>query len=107
MVFVCQEHDLHRLFSGMFETNDAVASLTTSALENRKTGPGGEGHFARKWNDGFGADYGRSRGDPRRRAIRPIEASKAAIRNGCFTSTLDVAFANGVIRRDVANGSIR
>lgn len=31
-----------------------------------------------------------SKGDPDRRASRPIEACKAAIRNGCFTSTPDI-----------------
>ena len=41
-------------------------------------------------NDGYGADSGPSRGERRRRAIRPIEASKAAIGNGCFTSTPDI-----------------
>ena len=38
-------------------------------------------------NDGYGEDSGPSRRDPCTRANRPIEASKAAIRNGCFTST--------------------
>ena|SRR5208282_973607 len=33
-------------------------------------------------NDGFGADSSPSRDDPCRRALRPMEASKAAIRNG-------------------------
>jgi hypothetical protein len=32
-----------------------------------------------QWNDGYGVDCGRSRGGPCRSAIRPIEASKAAI----------------------------
>ena len=36
---------------------------------------------------GFGLGSGPSRGDPYTRAFRPIEASKVAIRNGCFTST--------------------
>ena len=39
-----------------------------------------------QWNGGFGADSGPSRGDPFRPAIRPIEASKAAVcyvRNTC------------------------
>ena len=35
-------------------------------------------------NDAYGADSGPSRGDACRRAIRPIEASKAAICNGRF-----------------------
>src|SRR5208282_2868153 len=40
-----------------------------------------------QWNAGYGADSGPSRGDLRRRASRPIEASKAAIRNVRLTST--------------------
>ena len=40
-----------------------------------------------QWSDGYGADSGPSRGEPCRRALRPIEASKAAICNGRFTST--------------------
>jgi hypothetical protein len=39
------------------------------------------------------ADSGCSLRDPYRSAIRPIEASEAAIRNGCFTSTPAVPFA--------------
>ena len=39
-----------------------------------------------QWNVGYGADCGPSRGGSRRGAIRPIEPSKAAIRNGCFRS---------------------
>jgi hypothetical protein len=39
-----------------------------------------------QWKDGFGAHSGPSRGDYSRRAFRPIEASKAAILNGRFTS---------------------
>ena len=77
-------------FSAIFEINDAVASLTTSAPEHRKTGPGGEGregHFARKWNDGFRPDSGPLRGNPGRRAFRPTEASKAAVRYVRNTST--------------------
>ena len=38
-------------------------------------------------NGGFGTHFDPSRGAPRKRAIRPIEASKAAICNGRFTST--------------------
>ncbi len=74
-------------FSAIFEINDAVASLTTSAPEHRKTGPGGEGHFARKWNDGFRPDSGTLRGNPCRRAFRPNATSPAAIRNVRFSST--------------------
>jgi hypothetical protein len=33
-----------------------------------------------RWNDGYGTDCGRSRGGPGRGAIRPTEASKAAVR---------------------------
>ena len=40
-----------------------------------------------KRNGGFGSVSGPSRGDSRRGAIRPIEASKAVIRDGRFTST--------------------
>ena len=40
---------------------------------------GGEAHFGSQLNGGFGADSGPSRGDRCRRAIRPIEASKAAV----------------------------
>jgi hypothetical protein len=40
-----------------------------------------------QWNGSYGADSGPSRGDRCRRTIRPIEASKAAICNGRFTST--------------------
>jgi hypothetical protein len=36
-------------------------------------------------NHRYGADSGPSRGGVGRRALRPIEASKAAIRDGCFT----------------------
>ena len=32
-----------------------------------------------QWNDGYRADSGPSRGDPWRRGLRPIEASKAAV----------------------------
>jgi hypothetical protein len=32
-----------------------------------------------QWNDRYGADSGPSRGDLCRRALRPIEASKAAV----------------------------
>ena len=39
-----------------------------------------------QWNARFGPHSGHSRRDPRRRAIRPIEASKAAMRNGSITS---------------------
>jgi hypothetical protein len=35
-------------------------------------------------NGGFGTHFDPSRGAPRKRAIRPIEASKAAICNGSF-----------------------
>ena len=39
-------------------------------------------------NDSLRADSGQSRGDPFfGPLVRPMEASKAAIRNGCFTST--------------------
>jgi hypothetical protein len=47
---------------------------------------GVEAFNPRRMNCGYGADSGPSRGERRTRAIRPIEASKAAIRNGCFTS---------------------
>jgi hypothetical protein len=50
-------------------------------------------------NDGYGADCGRSRGGRRRGAIRPIEASNAAIPNGRFTSTPAVRFAEIAIIR--------
>ena len=32
-----------------------------------------------QWNSGYGADSGPSRSDPCRRALRPIEASKATV----------------------------
>jgi hypothetical protein len=51
-------------------------------------------------NDGFGADSGPPQGDRCGRAIRPIEASKAAIRNGRFTSTRDVASNVSNARKD-------
>jgi hypothetical protein len=38
-----------------------------------------------QWNGGFRPDSGPSRDDPCRRAIRPMGAFMAAIRNGCFT----------------------
>ncbi len=40
-----------------------------------------------QWNVGYGADSGPSRGHSFRRALRPIEASKAAFGNGSNTST--------------------
>ena len=49
---------------------------------------GGEGYFALAMEGGYGPDSGPSRGGVGRGAIRPIEASTAAIRNGCFTSIL-------------------
>ena len=52
-----------------------------------ETASGGEAYFtlAMEWQLWHGL---RSfPGDPCRRTFRPIEASKAAIRNGCFTST--------------------
>jgi hypothetical protein len=39
-------------------------------------------------NGRYGLDSGSSGGGPSRAAIRPIEASKAGIRNGLFTSSL-------------------
>ena len=41
-------------------------------------------------NAGYGPDSGPSRGGPCRRALSPIEASKAAISYDRFTSTLAV-----------------
>jgi hypothetical protein len=49
-------------------------------------------------------DFGPSRGDPYRRALRPIEASKAAIRNGCFTSTPVASCAPTADRRHESIG---
>ena len=40
-----------------------------------------------QWNGGFGAHSGPSRGYPRRRASRPIEASKTVVCYVRFTST--------------------
>ncbi len=40
-------------------------------------------------NGGYGADCGRSRGGPRRGAIRPIEPSAVPLRDGRFTSIRD------------------
>jgi len=40
-----------------------------------------------QWNDGYGPDCGRSRGGTCRGAIRPIEASKAAVSYVRNTST--------------------
>ena len=39
---------------------------------------------------GYAADSGPSRSDTCRLTFHPIEASKAAIRNGCFTSVRDI-----------------
>ena len=47
----------------------------------------GEVYLHSQPNGGFGTHFGPSRGAPRRRAMRPIEASKVAICNGRFTST--------------------
>jgi hypothetical protein len=47
---------------------------------------------ASQWNDSYRAYSSPSRGKSCRRAIRPIEAFKATIRNGCFTSTPDISF---------------
>jgi hypothetical protein len=64
--------------------------------------------FGRQSNDGYGEDSGPSRGDPRRRIFRPIEASKAAIYNGSFTSIPAGCFAQiPAIPRGVANGELR
>jgi hypothetical protein len=49
-------------------------------------------------NDGFGGDSSPSRDDPCRRALRPIEALKATMRNGCFTSTPDLATSLAHVR---------
>ena len=46
-----------------------------------------------QWNDGYGADSGPSRGDPCRRAYRPIEASKTVVCDVRNTSTPAVRFA--------------
>ena len=40
-----------------------------------------------QWNDGFRPDSGPSRGDPCRRALRPTQASKAAVCYVRSTST--------------------
>jgi hypothetical protein len=64
MALVCQEHEVPQTLLGDVETNDALASPTTSALENRKTGPGEKAISRSQWNGGFGADTGPSRGDP-------------------------------------------
>jgi len=48
---------------------------------------GGEVGFALQWNDGYGADSGPSRSDSYRPAIRPTEASKAAVCYVRATST--------------------
>ena len=53
----------------------------------RRQGGAGERLSRSQRNDSFGRDSGRSRGDTRRLTFRPIEAFKATIRNGCFTST--------------------
>jgi hypothetical protein len=48
----------------------------------------------------FGADTGPTRDCRRRRAIRPIEASKVAICNGRFTSICDIqSLATNVRKR--------
>jgi hypothetical protein len=44
-----------------------------------------------QWNDGFGADSGPSQGDSRRRAIRPTEASKAAV---CYVRNTSILLKN-------------
>jgi hypothetical protein len=54
---------------------------------------GGEAYFALAIVCGYGADSGPSRGAPSRRALRPIEASKAAVCWVRFTSTPAVHFA--------------
>ena len=54
---------------------------------------GGEASFAlaMEWNGGYCADSSRSRGDVRRRASRPTDASKAAVCYVRSTSIRDVA----------------
>ena len=53
-----------------------------------------------EWKGGYGADCGRSRGDPCRRAIRPIATSILATSDGSFTSTPDVqSLGTSVARR--------
>jgi hypothetical protein len=62
--------------------------------------------FRGRWNDGYRADSGPSRGDSCRRALRPTEASKAAICNGSFTSTPPGRNGQGAVFTDgLANGS--
>ena len=53
-----------------------------------------------QWNGGYGADSGPSRGDPCRRAFRPIEASTDAISNGSYTSTPAVRCAQSPMACD-------
>jgi hypothetical protein len=47
-----------------------------------------------QWNGGFRAHSGPSKCDRRKRAIRPIEASKAAICNGRITSIPDLVLGH-------------
>jgi hypothetical protein len=54
-----------------------------------------------QWNGGFGADSGRSGGDPRRRAIRPFEASKTVV---CYVRNTSRA-AGRQQRRNLRSGS--
>jgi hypothetical protein len=51
------------------------------------SGLGGNPISRLRWNGGFGACSGPSRGDPFRPAIRPIEASNAGICYGRFTTS--------------------
>ncbi len=54
-----------------------------------------------QWNDGYGANPGPSRGDPCRRASRPIEASKAAVCYVRNTSIRDVRLLGTSVARQV------
>ena len=66
-------------------------------IASRKlTGANGKPISRSRWKDGFGGDYGPSRGDPRTGAFRPIATSQDAVRYVRFTSIL---LKNPVLRR--------
>jgi hypothetical protein len=77
--------------------------LLSSPRPQKRVSASGRSHSSRRalvkpisrlqWNGGFGADFGPFRGDPCRPALRPIEASKAAVCYVRNTSTPAVSYA--------------
>ena len=85
---------------GQWKTTAFVAGLTTRGMiapfvldgpVNRNAFETYVERVLSRWNDGFRANFCPSQSEPCTRAFRPIEASKAAICNGRYTSRAAVA----------------